>query len=504
MVDIIKDSKIQTILQRYLNSNDIERLIAKLKSIKPELLFKTPLHGLYHSQKVLLFSYLIGKINKFNDVEMEILMDAAIYHDIGRTSDDNHNMHGFISSNRLLKDKAKYVSSDIYDDEINFLYLRSICDAHSLADDAENRIFDNYKYENPKMHKHIFTKLCHALKDADALDRTRMPNFSKASLDEKYLRYDISKSLITFASYVNSLYLQRDLEKAYQNYFGDYSRESLNETNCACFHGIGMDFFKLDSILQNGILSGYASKKLNIDMCKNFNGSNGGLWISVVDADMVHVNGDALNKYIKKGISFYCFVPKMRLESTSSNLLGDIKNKNEYNDEKYVFDKIDIDQIHSIVIANDILDQTIDKQNYLICGNNYDVIYSNIHHFRDEMMKRGFIDIDTTKIRQILAEYKEEVSNYEALPAGEQKLTQSDYFAKLDNMHEQMNKEIQIWMTDFYKYLLNTKTVPKVKDVMTYILKKYNIGNVISSKELNETVFILNEVTYVNGKEKVN
>ena len=37
-------------------------------------------------------------------------------------------------------------------------------------------------------------------------------------------------------------------------YFGDYSRESLNETNCACFHGIGMDFFKLDSILQNGIL----------------------------------------------------------------------------------------------------------------------------------------------------------------------------------------------------------------------------------------------------------
>ena len=318
------------------------------------------------------------------------------------------------------------------------------------------------------------------------------------------MRYDISKSLITFASYVNSLYLQRDLEKAYQNYFGDYSRESLNETNCACFHGIGMDFFKLDSILQNGILSGYASKKLNIDMCKNFNGSNGGLWISVVDADMVHVNGDALNKYIKKGISFYCFVPKMRLESTSSNLLGDIKNKNEYNDEKYVFDKIDIDQIHSIVIANDILDQTIDKQNYLICGNNYDVIYSNIHHFRDEMMKRGFIDIDTTKIRQILAEYKEEVSNYEALPAGEQKLTQSDYFAKLDNMHEQMNKEIQIWMTDFYKYLLNTKTVPKVKDVMTYILKKYNIGNVISSKELNETVFILNEVTYVNGKEKVN
>ncbi len=502
MVEIIKDDKVQSILKRYLNDEDIERLMSKLQSIKPELLFPTPLHGLYHSQKVLLFSFLIGKINKFNDIEMEILMDAAIYHDIGRTKDDNCETHGFVSSNYLKEKKEKYVKSEIYDNETNFFYLRAICDAHSLSDRAEERIYHNYKDENPKMHKHIFMKLCHALKDADALDRTRMPNFSKASLDEKYLRYEISKTLITFASYINSLYIQRDLDKAYKSYFGEYSRSSVNTTNCACFHGIGMDFFKLESILQNGILSGYASKKMNIDMCRNFNGSNGGLWISVVDADLVSTNGDALNKYIKKGISFYCFVPKMRLESTSSNILGDIKNKNEYNDEKYVFDKIDVDQIHSIVISNDILEQTIDKQNYLICGNNYDVIYTNIQHYRNEMMKKGFYDIDTTNIRTLLDEFKEEVSNFEHLQIYEQQMNLNAYFAKLDSMREQMNSEIQIWMTNFYKKILNINSMPTVKEVIISILKKYNISNVISSNELNETVFILNEITYVNNKNK--
>lgn len=502
MQEIIKNDGIQKLLNQYLTKEDVAYLEEKISKIKKEKLFKSKLHGLYHSQKVLLFSFLIGKYYKFNDIEMEILLDAAAYHDIGRTEDDNFNMHGFISSNYLEAKPKEYLDSPIYDDEVNLYYLRSICDAHSLEDRSEERIYRNYKDECPKMHKHIFMKLCHALKDADALDRTRMPNISKAALNEKFLRFDLSKKLIQFASYVNSLYIQRDLERNYQNYFGEYGHTSFKEDKCACLHGIGSDFFKLESILDNGILSRYASQKLNIDSCRNFNGSNGALWISVVDADMVKENGDAFKKYIMQGISLYCFVPKLRLTNAETSSVADINNKNEYNDEKYVFDKIGIDQIHSIIIPNEVMSQPVDKCNYLICSNNYDIVEANVKHYRDEMVKRGFMDYDATNVRKYLDLFKQKVQEYNEMPHLQQQLCWNTFAKELDEIKVLLNSEIQIWMGNFYKFFLKKDNIPTVQDVLFNLLPKYNITSKYISDDLNETVFVFNalEDKKINGK----
>ena len=59
-------------LKLFLNKEDENFLIEKIKEIKKQYLYSSSFHGLHHSEKVLLFSYLIGKNQGLNREEMEI------------------------------------------------------------------------------------------------------------------------------------------------------------------------------------------------------------------------------------------------------------------------------------------------------------------------------------------------------------------------------------------------------------------------------------------------
>lgn len=488
-----------------LDDSDIEILKKQLDSIKKEFLYESNFHGFYHSEKVMLFSYLIGKHQGLNDVEMQIVMDAAVYHDIGRTNDFEDNCHGFISSLQILEKKDKILSNDIYKDETNLYYLRAICDGHSKDDEYNKKIFDYYFYDNREIDYEQFKRLYDVLKDADALDRTRFKYSSVAALKEKFLRIDYSRTLIEFAKKVNELYVYRDAEELYNRYLSEYGKKEGVNDECACLHGIGSDFFKLESILNSGILSAYARKREHIDVSRNFSGSNGELWISVVDADMVSENGKALNHYIKNGISFFCFVPKLRAENKNNSNNADIINKNEYDDEKYVFERIDTSQIHSVIIPNKLMTKKVNELNYLICGTNYDTISFTVYYYKQEMMKRGFSKIDDSVVIELLNSFRLEVLKYENLSHYDQRIHLYDFLGVLDRIKENINTEIQKWFKSFYDYWLkndNPSFTFTVRHVIIDLMSKYSVNQIINSDELNETVIILNQLNFDKSVDK--
>ena len=112
---------------RLMFLGDIDEIIYYLDDIKAEQLYKSDFHGLYHSQKVCFFAYLIGKHENLSETEMKILLDAAIYHDMGRENDNEDNLHGSASA-RLIDQVVKY------DNPTDMYYLKAIVDAHSKPD----------------------------------------------------------------------------------------------------------------------------------------------------------------------------------------------------------------------------------------------------------------------------------------------------------------------------------------------------------------------------------
>ena len=290
MDNIINDFIDNGFLDFYLDEKQKNFFREIVKNINKCKLYNSMFHGLHHSQKVLLFAYLIGLQENLDEVDMQIIVDAAIYHDIGRTDDSNDSFHGLYGANKI----DKVVTRDIYKEQENLNILKGIIDAHS-QDNKLEIIAINHDVENIER----FMKLATILKDADALDRTRFMKTSKATLKENFITLDYSKTLIQLACELNSYYRLRICEINYQRLQNTVSEEELE-----CSHGIGFDFFRLDSILKNGILSNFAKTNKDIKSSRRFFGNNGELWISLVNG-----HGEAYNEFVNNGISFDVIPP---------------------------------------------------------------------------------------------------------------------------------------------------------------------------------------------------
>ena len=490
--------KIYNQLEEKLTKEDIEKLVKEIDEIEKRYLYKTNFHGYFHSQKVLLFAYLIGKNENLTEDEMQIIMSAAVYHDIGRQNEAEDEMHGYYSACLIEQKQNQLLKSEIYKDKLNVEYLKAICDAHSVSDEKLNNIYENYKYENENFDKNKFIKLASILKDADALDRTRFKKTSNAVLQEKYLRFPYSKTLIKLAEEINYYYVVKEIEEVYPKFEEKYGIKEGKEFKEACLHGVGTDFFKLDSILDNGILSAYAQLKENIKSPRNFYGSNKELWISVVDANMISENGKAFNKYIKDSISLFCFVPKLKYEGDYLGNQADVNNKKEYNDEKYAFERIRLDQIYAVIIPNNIKNKKVKELKYLNCASKFDILIDVIRYYKEKMKEDGFNNLDETKIGLLLEEFYNNMYNYEMQDEATQKQTITNYLNSLDMIKDKLNEEIQIWFNNYYTYLLE-KPEPTVNDVINYIISKHkNIeAEYLNDETLKETVI------HINSKQKL-
>ena len=141
------------------------------------------LHNAAHARRVLIHSAVLSAVNTISYSDRRILFTAAIYHDIGRTTDVADTTHGFRSwiKYRALKNKP-YLEDD-YSKAVRLLIV-----GHCLDDERALQLDHGNCNEQYKT-------LLFLLKDADALDRVR-----NKKLDTRFLRNQYSPSLVPFAT----------------------------------------------------------------------------------------------------------------------------------------------------------------------------------------------------------------------------------------------------------------------------------------------------------------
>ena len=469
---MLRDLILEGKLDLYLNEEAKGNLLSILDGMKKETLYKSDFHGLHHSEKVLLFGYLLGIHENLSSEEFEILTDAAMYHDVGRMDDYEDEFHGYASA---LKLERILGSKPIYQNHENMEILKAICDAHSIDDSRVERIFVNYKISPEK--KEIFMKLARMLKDADGLDRTRFRTTTQAALKEHFLRFDYSRDLVSLAYEVNDYYRDRICD----NYYNIYAKENVGEPP-TCYHGIGFNFPSLDSILDNGILSEYARKKKGIKSARNFQGNNGALWIAVVSGD-----GEAKKMCVDGGIYFECLAPRLIKGEKDSSYAKSRElpvDSGRYSDERFVFDQIPTKNILSIGVDSKLLGADILSLNYLMGTSNYETLENNINVYLDYMRtKLGYIP-NANLIETFKKELSEKVVEYEKLDYDRQRININSFLTETDLIKSKINSEIARMLKEAFGKKLGKSDIT-VFDVVTDILNSKKIDYDFSEGHFN-------------------
>ena len=435
-----------------------EEFLKILNDIDKKQLYNSPIHGLYHSEKVLLFSYLIGKYYNFNEQDMRIICDAAKYHDIGRVGDDENKFHGNKSSENID-------SVIKYDDEYELALLKAIMNEHSRPDNEADRSFDdyfwsfededpNYSEEKIREYKKRYDFLYKALKDADALDRFRLIG-TCAALDEDYLRLDYSKELISMAEEINDKYIE---------YFeNNPDLADLNMGEGVCYHGFGVDFFKLETILEHGILSFREMKKKEITGAQNFPGGNCRNYVSCVVEDLVKEDepsqSSAYKNFTMNSINIKTVNIKWFEASSKDNLpmalcKGRPYKKADYSDERYVRNSIEPEKFDKLFLSNDLANKKLVDCEYITPALNKDILKKRVGHY----LSHTGNDIDNEKeLAKILKEYYAILADHrnEEDNCNNKKQYLKDVKKKVLEVSNRLQPHIGKMVAKYYQRLLN-------------------------------------------------
>lgn len=458
--EIIKTNK--------LLETDKNTLIDIIRNVRKEFLYKSKIHGFNHSVKVMLFAYLIAKSEKLDKVDTRIIIDAALYHDIGRQSDNEDTVHGLSSA--YLIDNIDIVNHKIYkDNPDNLNILKAIMDGHSAPDKNMDIIALNYDVQDVERYK----KLYNILKDADALDRKRFREGYNFSLDPKYLRIERSKELIKLSEEINEIF-KKEFEKIVPKIEDDGIEKD-------CIHSIGFDFFKLNMILKYGILSKSKLSELNIDVPRNFEGGNLDNWISVVDGSLIKENYSGMKEFVSNGISFYCTTNHLEKglgKGLQNQALesGLPYNKGLHEDEKYVYKEIPNTNILSIIIPENYKDADITKLNYIYNSLSIEHFKSRVNYYYEKVKEIPNINYDV--IIPILKEYEECLNDYHNSTGEVKEQIRKNLPRILEVPRKKVNNIIQYWIKSYYACKLN-KTINEnisVTDVVVEELKSCNLN----------------------------
>lgn len=169
----------ETYAQEFANVQYVfQHICEEYNEIIKGILDKTFEHGINHLYRVSILSGMIHEIvredyDDLNDTTLIHVMMAGLFHDIGRENDEENTEHGKRSI-ELLDKHHIHISKD----------MRQIIEYHCK---------DDIQFPQCSSKIQIMYQI---LKDADALDRVR---FGIRALDTRYLRLEISKSLVFFA-----------------------------------------------------------------------------------------------------------------------------------------------------------------------------------------------------------------------------------------------------------------------------------------------------------------
>lgn len=495
----------ERILQAYLVNEynngryfvDPSGIISILDDIKKKYLYPNDFHGLYHSQKVCFFAYLIGLHEGLLPDEMKILLDAAKYHDIGRAADkDNRDERGYSSVRKI----DKLIEDGIikYDNPLDIYYLKAVIEAGTRKDKNDLSVYQNWLFEllsnleednlDDELDYSKFKRLTTILKDADTLDVFRFKN-SEDIFNQSILRLDYSKNLVPKAKEINDFYKEVNIEEQYYLIKDKYEKNTYDKV--MCYHSVGFDFFKALSILRNGIVSSYNAKINDINLIRNYNGNNSEFWISVVNADSNSTNREAYNRYVKNGISFLCYVDELveGVERTVDNGSCLPRLPDDFHDERFVFDKIPLHNIQFLSIPRKLLDASIKDLKYIFCYLHYSIVSANVNSYIDNIESYCNISLDRRYIDKKLEEFKQAQIDFNGLSQEEvTKAKLGEYRDTLLGMQDELNTEIQNCMQIGFSELLNkdASNTITVREVLKYMLDNANIDYDVIDENENE------------------
>lgn len=473
---------------------DKEMILNIIKNIRKEYLYDSKIHGFNHSVKVMLFAYLIAKSEKLDKIDTRIIIDAALYHDIGRSSDNEDAVHGLSSA--YLIDEIDIINHKIYkDNPDNLKILKAIIDGHSTPDKKLELTALNYEVEDFERYK----KLYHILKDADALDRKRFREGYNFSLNPDFLRTKKSKELIKLSEEINEIY-----KKEFENIVPEIKDDGIEKD---CIHSIGFDFFKLSTVLKYGILSKSKLKELNIDIPRNFEGGNLDNWISVVDGSLIKENYSGMKEFISNGISFYCVTNYLEkgLEKGLQNQAlesGLPYNKGLHKDEKYVYKEIPNSNILSIIIPENYKNTDINELNYIYNSLSIDLFKSKVDYYYNKV--KNVPNIDFNKVKPALIEYENYLNDYHNSYGYEKEQIERELPNILEVPRKKVNAVIQEWIKAYYACKLNKNINEKisVSDTVINELNACDLDYSLINMENELLIFINNNIKNKDEQEK--
>lgn len=297
MINLLKEIEKYPLLCSWfatLNDEQKSKFLTAMRYMNRGMLYKSPIHGEYHSEKVTLFCILLGVKLGCTDRELDILIDAGMYHDFMRDSDNEDCFHGLGSANNIgrIIPRGKYTQ-----DELSI--LKSIMDFHSTDIKLHDYRFiaENHDVNFKDMDRAEI--LAFILRDADALDRCRFSKESIAYLKPEYLAYPESHDLIKLSEEINEAYLGK--------MFTDeeiLSNKYLHRNRAKCLHSVGQNLFRVNSVLEHGLLSYSRFSQLDPAFQRNFDGGNCDKWISVLPSNMVTKGSGASKEFLKNGVVF--------------------------------------------------------------------------------------------------------------------------------------------------------------------------------------------------------
>ena len=503
----------------FLSPEELQEIKRIVSNIQVEHLYQGNFtHGLYHSEKVFIYTYLLAKQENIIEPFRQILFDAAIYHDCNRQDNFEDSIHGYASANKIkgLIDSKDISLSPIYNNKKYQVLLYALMETHSAR---ENSISDLNSLLNQASNLDLlkdgvtldeelldlvgpYITLCKILKDSDALDRKRFGDVSYASLNEEYLRLNSSKQLVDFADQINKLYF----ELMKQDY------EEIDETNIPsknCIHSIGFDFFKINSVLEHGVLSADEMKKRKLNIPRNFTGGNFDRWISVVDLSLIKENLTAKKEFIDKGISFTCHDVKLHEPMGNNQRLiafekGRPWNKSNHLDERYALMRIPPEKIISINIPVNYSETSLTELNYLYNSLDIDMIINRVNYYMRQTQTPKD-DILAEEVNVYISQYNLELKKYLSLDNYDRKCY--NLVDRLNPILAQISSVIGKMVTRFYarRISIGAKDKITVLDAVNYELSlntEYSIDTTLVVDD-KITMTLSRNSNRVANKEKI-
>lgn len=191
------------VLSDFTQSKEGEFLYKKYSKIEGAIT-RTGIHGKKHTDRVALLAMIIASNegifkNDDDDRIKDILVTAAMYHDIGRVLDTGP--HANRGARKIAKMNLRYLDGKPYLEEDKKM-VRALVEAHEGKPNKIDKMVKKYKIQDPN-NINLLKRLNSIIRDADALDRVRIDInglFYKVDLNPKFLVNDTSKMLMN-ASY---------------------------------------------------------------------------------------------------------------------------------------------------------------------------------------------------------------------------------------------------------------------------------------------------------------